>query len=802
MRRGLIAPLLLILLLAACSSGSSGTPTPKPGASSAASGTAAATANPTGAQSTDKVDNVFLQLLAIYQSQGLDAARNYAVDQGLMTSQGEVRVTLVLDSSDPNVVDGTALSVGRLGGRVTQTFDDTIELVMPVQALLDYPKSHNQQTFFKDLSDFSHVKSVRRTPVAKPAGALPSAAVGSEIRAAGGVSEGVALTGADKWQAAGITGKGVKVGIIDSNFTNYKQFLGNAKVTTKAFRSDGLVDVKDGPIHGTACAEIVHEMAPDAELSLAAFETPGDMIAAIKWLTSSGVSVISASIGFDLEFPLDGTGPVAQAIDQAKAAGVVVAISAGNEGSGKVGTDSLEGRFRGTFTDSDKDGFSDFPGGKTKNGLTLTIPRDGVLVVKMNWEDWKNTHVNYDLYIFDGKGKELGRSDDDQAKGSKAPFEELGGKVAAGTYVVKVKKVNASDPNLPFAIWFHGAQADMTSPEQSLSTPADAKGAFTVAAVNAKSGNLEEFSSRGPTSDGRRKPDIAGPDGTSSAAYASTGTTAFFGTSAATPHVAGAAALYRQAFPDANPDAVMKYFTDHAKKLQGNGDNAFGAGLIFMDAVPQGAKTTPAPTKATGPTPAAGTKVPTGSPRPATPQATGAPTGAAFSDNYTSPNTGLPAAGYQNGEYHVKMDAGGGLVYATYPKSVSNAGEESYQVDTRRVSGAEDIGTGIIFRALDKNDYLVFIVYNAGGYALYAKVNGSIQAVIPPQVNSAVKPNGANRLQVFGQGDSFSLVVNGTLLEKITLDGVWREGAFGIAAVGGDKAASEVAFKDYAVFVH
>ncbi len=95
-------------LLAACG-GSKATPTPQrrqrvPGTSGAPGGPNA-TANPPGGGNIDKVDKVFLQLITVYQSQGLDAAKQFARDQGLVTKQDEVRITLVLDSDDP-AVDG------------------------------------------------------------------------------------------------------------------------------------------------------------------------------------------------------------------------------------------------------------------------------------------------------------------------------------------------------------------------------------------------------------------------------------------------------------------------------------------------------------------------------------------------------------------------------------------------------------------------------------------------------------------------------------------------------------------------
>jgi hypothetical protein len=155
-----------VLLLVACSGGP--TATPKATVNTPGAGTPLATALPVTARAIDKVDQVFLQLLAVYQTQGLDGAKQFARAQGLMTTQDEVRVTLVLDSDDPAIVDGTALAAGRLGGRVTATYGDQIELVVPVQTALGYGKQTNRQSFFADLADFAHVRDIRRTPLAQP----------------------------------------------------------------------------------------------------------------------------------------------------------------------------------------------------------------------------------------------------------------------------------------------------------------------------------------------------------------------------------------------------------------------------------------------------------------------------------------------------------------------------------------------------------------------------------------------------------------------------------------------------------
>ena len=63
---------------------------------------------------------------------------------------------------------------------------------------------------------------------------------------------------------------------------------------------------------------------------------------------------------------------------------------------------------------------------------------------------------------------------------------------------------------------------------------------------------IQEYSSRGPTTDGRIKPDVVGVDGSYSATFEGP----FEGTSQASPHVAGLAALVRERFPNLGPVEV------------------------------------------------------------------------------------------------------------------------------------------------------------------------------------------------------------------------------------------------------
>jgi len=94
----------------------------------------------------------------------------------------------------------------------------------------------------------------------------------------------------------------------------------------------------------------------------------------------------------------------------------------------------------------------------------------------------------------------------------------------------------------------------------SASYPGDSVKAITVGSVN-DGHNREIYSSRGPTGDGRLKPDVMAPGGAimSASAGSGDGYVSYSGTSMATPHVAGVAALMIQANPNISPTSNSDY---------------------------------------------------------------------------------------------------------------------------------------------------------------------------------------------------------------------------------------------------
>ncbi|NQV16182.1 S8 family serine peptidase [bacterium] len=127
----------------------------------------------------------------------------------------------------------------------------------------------------------------------------------------------------------------------------------------------------------------------------------------------------------------------------------------------------------------------------------------------------------------------------------------------------------------------------------SIWPPADSPHVLAVGAINSQ-GGIASFSSRGPTYDGRIKPDVVAMG---ISVYLASGTNSFTsgsGTSYATPLIAGLSALLLQAHPGLSPDSVISIFKTHADRSE-NPDNNYGYGVpnlssFFME---QQAESTP-----------------------------------------------------------------------------------------------------------------------------------------------------------------------------------------------------------------
>ena len=495
---------------------------------------------------------------------GFDAGRtpdSFAGEVGgVDVDDGRARVIVEAYDGETGRVAGSAIDAG---GRVEGSFGSLVQADVPIGELHRLAAS----------SGVAEVRSPMR-PYVDVTG------------------EGVALTNASGWQSSGLTGAGVKVAILDLGFQGYEAKLGTelpASVTAMSFVVGGDIHGGGQP-HGTGVAEVVHEMAPDAELYLANFSTEVELANATAWLASQGVRVINASWGYFTSGPGDGTGVVDEIIGLSVDAGVFWAVAAGN---------SAARHWSGQFVDTNANDFHDFAQSPFDEGNQLNGSFFGLLTTgeqvaaELRWNDpFGAACRDYDLYLMRTNDQDVAvpvaSSQDVQNDGVQCipgadPNEEIVFTIGVTDfYHLVIKKKVAATP-ATFDLFSASYDLKYQTPANSLLQPADSSRVTTVGAVPYYSpGTIEAFSSRGPTTDGRIKPDIAAPDGVSNATYGN-----FFGTSAASPHVAGAAALVLQIDPCFSPTQTGALLQSAVIDLGAAGkDNTFGSGRLLLGALP------------------------------------------------------------------------------------------------------------------------------------------------------------------------------------------------------------------------
>jgi hypothetical protein len=457
----------------------------------------------------------------------------------------------------------------------------------------------------------------------------------------GSVADGPIATG-DLPDAVGVRSGGVLVsssgGIHGMSFQENRDLEGLPGGTC-AFAGAGA--------EGTALLEVVHDLAPGAQLSFANADTDLAFESAVNFLASTN-DVVVDDLGFYGD-AYDGTSVIssntASALNNPSYPIRTYVTSVGN---------AADEHYIGAYADSRVDGSSvtgigsrghlhlfqrtddttDVLGLGARPYNVISLPRRGEVVIFLTWDDpMGGSSNNYDLYLVEeSSGRVVGSSTDLQ-RGAQDPVEviDFTNRGSAGLFHIVVQNVRdaaqpkqlnlfsfepecASDgPRLLSSTRFERHNYNTAS--RSVSAQSDAGGSpvsvISVGAICSAStaaadrfstnqnpscsdttnSTLEFFSSRGPTLDGRQKPDISAIDGVSVTGAGGFPAT-FFGTSAAAPHVAGIAALAIQASPcllqsdAAAVDAVAARTTlrnlivNNAVSLNESGlpDNLSGAG--------------------------------------------------------------------------------------------------------------------------------------------------------------------------------------------------------------------------------
>ena len=396
-------------------------------------------------------------------------------------------------------------------------------------------------------------------------------------------SEGAAVHGSPAWNAIGLNGAGVKVGIIDVGFAGYSSLIGTevpAPAGVDCFLSSGaatsnLADCEaGGDNHGTAVTEAVVDIAPSVQVYLSQPQTHIQLQTAVDWMISQGVKVINHSVGWTWDGPGDGTSPSSiapvKAVDKAAAAGILWVNSAGN---------SAERGWYGPYSDPDGNRWITISG---TSGETQTLTGSGSGMFELRWADsWLGAQTDLDLYLYNSSGTRVSWSERDQYGGTfLTPYEHISASFSNG-YFLGVWHFSGPAPAW-IQIRARGATLSAPTASHSIGNPADSANSGMLAVGAARSSStstIESFSSQGPTSDGRVKPDIVGADGGNSASMGP-----WFGTSQASPHVAGLAALVKQRFPTLPPAEIAAFLKTNALPRGTVPNNTWGYGFAHLAA--------------------------------------------------------------------------------------------------------------------------------------------------------------------------------------------------------------------------
>jgi len=442
------------------------------------------------------------------------------------------------------------------------------------------------------------------------------------------VSEGLVTHQAtDACATFGVTGAGVKIGVLSD---------GASSLATSQDTGDlGDVTVLPGQTgdgdEGTAMLEIIHDLAPDAQLYFAtAFTSIESFAQNIRDLRAAGCDIIVDDVFYFVESPFqDGqadsvtaqfdSGIVTQAVNDVVADGALYFSSAGNEGSKDDASFGLNGTYEGDFVDGGTNSL--LPGGKLHKFGPGTTAYDPVAsfagdYVWLYWADPLGASGNdYDLYVLNANGTQVVDGSNDTQAGTEDPVEGWGAVAFVGERIV-VYRVNSAANRFFHLVAFNAGLTVAT--QGAIFGHAGGTGAYAVAAAPADlefdlgwpagpfpnpfdaTSVVEPFSSDGPRhiffeADGTaitpgnfsasggtilQKPEVTAADGVSV-----TGVdffTPFYGTSAAAPHAAAIAALVKSSDNTLTSSDVAGFMTSSAIDIMGAGtDRDSGAGIVM-----------------------------------------------------------------------------------------------------------------------------------------------------------------------------------------------------------------------------
>jgi hypothetical protein len=362
-----------------------------------------------------RLETVLQELSRTAQARPLTLSQ-LAQDRGITLAGGD-SITVIIEPVSGNASRIDRAAVRALGGTIGATSKSLMRVHIPVSQL-------------EAMADLMNGIAFIRSPY--------------QPRPLVVTSEGVALTDASDFHAAGYYGQGTKVAIIDLGFIGLTtaQAAGELDniVHTYDYTGGGLETYTE---HGTGVAEIVADMAPQASLYLLMIGDSVDLQNATDYCITNGIDIINHSVGWYNSNYYDGTGTVADIANDARDNGILWVNAAGNEAS--------DGHWQGAFVDADGDRYLDFGSGSDfvdgdaiDEGNRIYATVGDTIYVYMTWDDWTASNQDYDLHLYDSLGAIVASSTNYQ-NGTQQPTEYLVYNVASsGNYEIVIENYAAS----------------------------------------------------------------------------------------------------------------------------------------------------------------------------------------------------------------------------------------------------------------------------------------------------------------------------------------------------------------------
>lgn len=499
------------------------------------------------------------QIVDIFNTSGHEQAWLRCATRGVSPRHREGRRLLAVictphDGMDARDIDGAPIS--EAGGSVDAISESRIRVLIPLDGL-------------QGLSQHPDLATIR----------LP-APIASEGGFGTVISEAGTLVGADIYHEQEIRGTGVSVAVIDEDFRAIDSVIGIGELPEATVQVDFTGEGMGGNIgHGVAVAEQLLDMAPEITLHCCKVRDVVDLENAATYVRDQGIAIVNMSLSWYGLSYYDDTGPFSTIVNESRENdGVFWVTSAGNAGNK---------HWRGLWRDDDSDGQLNF----TADSERLKIGGSGEqLFIYLNWDQYGSRPrdmTDFDLYLLDDRNNVAAQSSDYQFL-TGVPLELLSFTIEDTTrsYSIAVVYASGDTAGVDLTIFTPASALEESVRAWSLADPANCRSAFATGAVNrilwdSTAPPPEPFSAFGPTTDGRMKPDIVGPDRTSSVSLGENGGA---GTSLAAPVVAGAAALLLGFYPDFTADDLDDKLTAMAIDIGPAGpDSVFGAGKVFLD---------------------------------------------------------------------------------------------------------------------------------------------------------------------------------------------------------------------------